>query len=237
MTLLSSTLGSAKHSSLPPYQQLGNVEEQVFNELVLLAARLCQVPMAFISLLEEQTVWFKHTTGWNGAERLPHNVTLCSVAVSQQTATIFPDLQQEPCLQINNREIDAYGLRFYAGLPLRSAQDQAVGVLAILDLQPRQLPTADQLLLEQFAHLVESLLDLYRAMGQQAYTALGDDTHVYATIEESIQWMQALAKRAKPDAGDRATDLTTKPAIGQEAQELTALIREHLSRVHYSALS
>ncbi|MDF7814743.1 GAF domain-containing protein [Hymenobacter sp. YC55] len=235
MSMLSSAEGSAFHATLPPYQQLGNVEEQVFDELVLLAARLCKVPIAFISLLEDETVWFKHTTGWSGAERLPHNFTLCSVAVAQQTATIFPDLRQEPCLRINTQKIDALGLRFYAGMPLRSAQDQAVGVLAVLDQQPRQLLTTDQTLLEQFARLVESLLDLYRATAQQKCNAPAEDAQVYSTIVESIQWMQALAKRTTIGAEDGAPGLDNKPAIGQEAHELTHLIRHHLNRPQYFA--
>ena len=124
---------------MPSYQKLGNLHDQLLDELVALAAKLCRVPIAFISLLEEQTVWFKHTVGWAGAERLPVGYTLCSVALLQQTPTLFLDLKQEPCGQIDSREIEALGLHFYLGVPLRTAQGKNFGVLAILDEQSHQL--------------------------------------------------------------------------------------------------
>jgi hypothetical protein len=208
------------------YQQLGNLEEQVFDELVALSAKLCRVPIAFISLVQEETVWFKHTTGWAGAERLPLGFTLCSVAISQQVPTFFPDLLREPCLRINNVEIDALGLQFYLGFPLRTAQGQQLGILAILDQQPRQPEAADNSLLDAFAKLASALFDLYRAMALHSPSGLGEHSQVYETIHQSMRWMRALAERSG-QSSTMATDVDRRASVTQEAHELTKFVRQY----------
>jgi GAF domain-containing protein len=210
------------------YQQLGNLQEQVFDELVALSAKLCRVPIAFISLVQEETVWFKHSTGWSGAERLPLGFTLCSVAILRQGSTFFPNLLEEPCLQINNTEIEALGLQFYLGQPLYTAQGQQLGIFAILDQQPRQPDTADFSLLEAFAKLASALFDLYRAMAQHTQSGLGEQHQVYETIHQSMCWMRALAERGGLNSDTISSGMDHRAGITQEAHELTSFVRQYI---------
>lgn len=214
---------------MPFYQKVGNLQDQLLDELVALTAKLCRVPIAFISLLEEETVWFKHTIGWAGAERLPVGYTLCSVAILQQTPTLFLDLKQEPCRQINSREIEALRLHFYLGVPLRTAQGKSIGVFAILDEQPHQLLPPDRTLLGHFAELVSILLVLYGTPAQPHRPWELADSQVYETIVQSMGWMHKLAEQAEVSrlaAPKMPQDY--QHAIGQEAHKLTCFIQQYL---------
>ena len=214
---------------MPSYQKLGNLQDQLLDELVALAANLCRVPIAFISLLEEQTVWFKHTVGWAGAERLPVGYTLCSVALLQQTPTLFLDLKQEPCGQIDSREIEALGLHFYLGVPLRTAQGKSFGVLAILDEQSHQLLPPDRTLLVHFAELVSVLLMLYGTPEQPYQPGAVADSQVYETIVQSMSWLHKLAAQADVihlSAPEIPHDYQHE--VGQEAQKLASFIQQYL---------
>jgi len=214
---------------MPSYQKLGNLQDQLLDELVALTAKLCRVPIAFISLLEEQTVWFKHTVGWAGAERLPVGYTLCSVALLQQTPTLFLNLKQEPCRQIDSREIEALGLHFYLGVPLPTAQGKSFGVLAILDEQSHQLLPPDRTLLVHFAELVSSLLVLYGTPKQLHRPWELAESQVYETIVQSMSWLHKLAEQADGlhlAAPEIPRDYQQE--ISQETQKLASFIRQYL---------
>ena len=215
---------------MPLYQQLSNLQDQLLDELVALSAQLCRVPIAFISLLEAETVWFKHTTGWAGAARLPLGSTLCSVVIRAQTPIIFHDLRKEPCRHINSTEVNALGLQFYVGVPLRTAQGKTFGVLAILDQQPRQPQPGDRPLLEHFATLIRVLLDLYAAPQQHKLPWLPNDNQLYDSIIESMSWMHTLAKQAEAVVPAQATThLDYQKAIGQEAAKLAGFLQQHMA--------
>lgn len=211
------------------YRQLSNLQEQVFDELVVLAATLCHVPIAFISLLEAQTVWFKHTTGWLGQERLPLDSTLCSVVLLQQTTVLFPDLQQAPCRQIQSAEINALGLQFYLGVPLRIAPGEPFGVLAILDQQPRQPQVGDCTLLQHIADLISTLFDFYATEAQTPLRWPMGNSHLYETITHSMEWIHTLAKQAQTISSVHPlTYQTYLSAISQETEKLASFIRQHV---------
>jgi len=213
----------------PKYLQLGNLQEPVFDELVVLLAKLCRVPIAFISLIKAETVWFKHTIGWTGAERLPLDHTLCSLAMLQQTPTFFPDLLLEPCEQINSTEIEALGLRFYLGIPLRTRQGNMVGVLAILDQQPRQPKVADYTLLEGFASLASVLFDLYRAVAQPTHTSLLENHQVYEAISQTMRCIHRLTERGGSTPSLKASAAAEREVIALEAHKLAYFIRHYLT--------
>ena len=82
---------SQRLEALAPYLVLGNAPDAVFDELVRLTAKLFNVPIALVSLVEEGSVWFKANFGLAGAERVARNESMCSV---KGTASHFQVIDQ-----------------------------------------------------------------------------------------------------------------------------------------------
>ncbi|MDU0369658.1 GAF domain-containing protein [Hymenobacter endophyticus] len=185
--------------ALAPYQVLGSVPDAVFDELVRLTAKLFSVPIALVSLVEQDTVWFKANFGLAGAERVARDESFCSVAILQRDVTIYEDLQKKPCELVSPTVADALQLRFYAGTPLRTTEGVPVGALCVIDRNPRQLSAQEQGRLQKLADVVMQLLDLRlllktkqpvnaSAIWLQLYQHLDQSLTRLDTLSELLQW-------------------------------------------------
>ncbi|MCA8832042.1 GAF domain-containing protein [Hymenobacter pini] len=184
---------------LAPYQVLGSAPDAVFDELVRLTAKLFGVPIALVSLVEKDTVWFKANFGLAGTERVARNESICSLAILQQEVTMYQDLQHEPCELVDPTVAEALHLRFYAGTPLHTTEGVPVGALCVMDRKPRQLSAQEQLRLQKLADVVMQLLDLRlllkakqpanaSAIWLQLYQHLDQSLTRLDTLSELLQW-------------------------------------------------
>jgi diguanylate cyclase (GGDEF)-like protein/PAS domain S-box-containing protein len=112
--------------------------EQPFDDLVWLAAKLCDTPIALLSLVDGERQWFKARHGLH-AEGTPRSESFCVHA-----------LQQDGCFEVEDARLDARfaslplvageaGVRFYAGMPLVSDAGHRLGTLCVLDTRARRL--------------------------------------------------------------------------------------------------
>ncbi|WP_196358198.1 PAS domain S-box protein [Nodosilinea nodulosa] len=133
--------------------------EAAYDNLVQLAAHLCQVPMAALNLIDEHRQWSKAAVGLERFES-PRDISFCTHVVEADATLVVTDTYQDARFANNPFVVGPPHLRFYAGLPLRSALGVTLGTLAVFDQVPRTL-TAEQLhLLEALAQQVMALLDL-----------------------------------------------------------------------------
>jgi GAF domain-containing protein len=82
---------SDRLAALRGYRVLDTPPEPVFDDLVQLAARACQAPVALISLIDERRQWFKAEVGL-GVRETPLDRSICLSAMVQPGLTIVPDL-------------------------------------------------------------------------------------------------------------------------------------------------
>ena len=80
--------------------------------------------------------------------QMPRAASLCGHVVANGRTMVVPDM--------------ARGMRFYAGAPLRDAEQHALGTLCILDVKPRSLTRRELALLESMA---DELMTQLRAQG------------------------------------------------------------------------
>lgn len=138
-----------------------------FDDLVQLAAQICDTPMALITLVDDKRQWFKARLGV-ALTQTPREQAFCAHAITQPTKLMLVDDAREDARFADNALVTgAPHIRFYAGMPLRSADGQALGTLCVLDHQPRHLNPAQCRALQVLARQTMALLVLKRALAQR----------------------------------------------------------------------
>ncbi|GAB3542543.1 hypothetical protein GCM10027443_43550 [Pontibacter brevis] len=139
---------------LREYEILDTPKEGAFNHIAAMAAHMFKVPIALISLVDADRVWFKANIGMEGVKSVPRGESLCSLAVLNSEPTVFQDAINEPCLLANPLVSGNFGLRFYAGAPLTTADGFNIGTFCLVDKEPREFSESDQKTLVHLASIV-----------------------------------------------------------------------------------
>jgi two-component sensor histidine kinase len=157
---------SERLAALRSYRVLDTPPEPVFDDLVQLAARACQTPVALISLIDERRQWFKAQVGL-GVRETPLDRSICLSAMLLPGLTIVPDLTEDPRFVGNPLVTGEAHLRFYAGAVLRTPDGVPLGALCVLDHMPRDLTQEEASTLTLLARQVMSQLELRRAIAER----------------------------------------------------------------------
>jgi GAF domain-containing protein len=143
------------------YEVLDTVPEELFDDLTELAARICEAPIALISLVDENRQWFKSKVGTTVSET-SRDVSFCAYAIKQSGLFVVPDATQDERFANNPLVVSDPKIRFYAGAPLITPDGHALGTLCVIDKVPRELRPDQKQALRILARHVVSQLELRR---------------------------------------------------------------------------
>jgi eukaryotic-like serine/threonine-protein kinase len=124
--------------ALERYRILDSFPEPAFERLTELVAEMFRTPVALISLVHQDRVWFKSHWG-TGTREIPRSVSFCSEVILGEQVLVIPDTATDP-RTANRAGVERF--RFYAGAPLRTLDRYNIGTLCVLDTKPRQDWTA-----------------------------------------------------------------------------------------------
>src|SRR5437899_2925357 len=82
------------------YDVLDTVPEEVFDDLTELAGRICEAPIAMITLVDEDRQWFKSKVGVTVKET-SRDISFCGHAIAQSELFIVPDATKDERLANN----------------------------------------------------------------------------------------------------------------------------------------
>lgn len=154
--------------------------EQDFDFLTRLAAEICQVPYAFVTFVDQDYVWAK---AWHGVEKIAPAARCddyCDFVIRSGQPLVVHDLCSDPRTASLPPTLD--GFRMYAGVPLLTADQQAIGTLCVLDKQAGHPSDHQVELLQSLARQVMALVEL-----RQHKRELEDNVHLLerlATTDE-----------------------------------------------------
>ncbi|MEM8501523.1 MAG: EAL domain-containing protein [Cyanobacteria bacterium P01_D01_bin.1] len=146
-------------SKLRDYCVLDTLPDKTYNDIVRLAAYICQTPAALITLIDTNRQWFKAKVGIDISET-PRNVAFCSKTIQQPDTLIVEDASQHPQFRSNPFVTGPPYIRFYAGHPLVTPDGYALGALCVIDYQPRQMTSHQIDALQVLSHQVMAQLEL-----------------------------------------------------------------------------
>ena len=160
--MLSATLPVNEDRRLFLLDQLGildTLEEQAYDDLTFLAAKICKTPISLVSIVDKSRQWFKSHHGLEVRET-PRQLAFCAHAILSDDVFIVEDADKDPRFCDNPLTVNAPHVKFYAGAPLILEENIRLGTLCVIDSVARTL-TDDQIhALQALARQVVSQLQL-----------------------------------------------------------------------------
>jgi diguanylate cyclase (GGDEF)-like protein/PAS domain S-box-containing protein len=178
----------ARLAALGACRVLDTPREAVYDAITQLAAQLCGVPIAIISLVDRDRLWFKSVEGWPGVSEIPRNNAFCDFAIRNSELLEVRDATRDPRFQGHQLVKRKPKLRFYAGVPLITARGYAIGTLCVLDVQPGALSAVQHAALKQLSEVVIRLLEL-RTADTPSERLEQVERHFRATFEQAAVGM------------------------------------------------
>lgn len=133
---------------------LADARERRFDDVCREVAQLFDVPFALLSFVDEvhraQPAPVGQPQEVQASGPAPHEETLAAHVVAANEVLVSEDLTEDPRFADDSFVLEK-GIRFYAGTPLRTSDGVVVGVLSIIDTNPRPFPEADRQRLRQRA--------------------------------------------------------------------------------------
>ncbi len=135
----------ARLAALYQLEILDTRREEPFDDIVGLAATICDTPIAIINFVDADRQWGKALVGLESSEA-PRAASFCAQTIEQHDGMlVVPDTLADPRWAGNPQVVGEPGLRFYAGAAVRTGDGHAVGSLCVADTtRPRDLDAARQ---------------------------------------------------------------------------------------------
>ncbi len=189
-------------AALSRYAILDTPLEEAYDDITLLAASICNAPIAVINFIDRDRQWFKSEIGL-GVRETPLDISICAHAILQPGLFIVPDTLNDVRFACNPLVTGDPHLRFYAGALLESMDGHAIGTLCILDHTPRELTPGQKQSLTALSRQVMKLLELRRVgkevvlLNERLNRTITESHH---RIKNSLQTIAALIDmEAMPD--------------------------------------
>jgi hypothetical protein len=141
------------------YDLLDTPPDGAFDRVTGMAARIFQVPIALVSVVDYDRIWFKSRFGLE-VPQIDRDEGLCASAILHNEPWVVTDARIDPRALANPLVAGEMGLQFYAGVPLTTRDGHNLGTFCLIDYEPRVFTPAELATLKDLAAMVMSELEL-----------------------------------------------------------------------------
>ncbi len=143
--------------SLHTLRVLDTNPEARFDRITSMAARVFDVEICLVSLVDSERQWFKSRKGLEACET-SRDISFCGHAILEEAVFVVEDTLTDARFEDNPLVTDNPSIRFYAGCPVHAPDGHRVGTLCLIDSRARKFDQKDARTLADFAALVDDEL-------------------------------------------------------------------------------
>jgi two-component sensor histidine kinase len=180
---------AARLAALRRYDILDTPPDGSFDHIAQVAARLFDVPIAIISLVDTDRIWFKAKHGLD-VDEIGRDPGLCASAIMQSEPYLLTDASCDPRSLANPLVAGEFGLRFYLASPLQTTDGYNLGTICVIDRKPRVVTEQQINHLQALARVVMDQIELRLA----ARTAVSDLQRAVEQKDAALERSRMLAK-------------------------------------------
>jgi len=210
----------ARMEAVRRYDILDTPPDGAFDRITALAARLFDVPISTVSIVDHDRIWFKSRYGLD-ADEIDRHPGLCASAICQLEPWLVSDAAIDVRTIDNPLVAGELGLRFYLGVPLTTGDGFNLGTLNVIGIEPREVTDAELATLRDLAAIVvdelELRLDALRELEERRRRALELNDNV-------IQGLAVAQLALQLDRGDQALE-----ALDETLRSAQAIVGELLA--------
>jgi GAF domain-containing protein len=145
--------------ALHRYELLDTPPDGSFNKMAELAAKIFNVPIAIISLVDTDRIWFKSHFGLD-INQIDREPGLCASAILSDDIYLIEDAKNDPRCLSNPLVTSEFGLQFYAAAPLTTKDGHNIGTFCIIDKRQRHINSDQQEMLKKMASIIVDEIEL-----------------------------------------------------------------------------
>lgn len=145
--------------ALNRYHILDTPPDGAFDDITSLASSIFKTPIAIISLVDNERIWFKSHYGLS-VNQIDRSPGLCASAILTDDIYSVEDARKDPRTLSNPLVAGEFGLQFYAAAPLRTSDYFNLGTLCIIDKNPRSFSEEEKIILGKLGKIVMNEMEL-----------------------------------------------------------------------------
>ena len=197
---------------------LDTAPEDGFDDLIRIAAAICRMPIALVSLVDEDRQWFKARRGID-FEQTARDDSFCAHSLLQpEQLMIVPDARLDPRFRDNPFVTGELRVRFYAGAPLLDPDGLPLGSFCVMDREPRVLDEEQKLALVALSRQASRLIELRRVSGELELQLREREWYEEQLQQYQLALEQENASLVELTRTDPLTGLPNRRAFAEELQ-------------------
>ncbi|WP_221091307.1 sensor domain-containing diguanylate cyclase [Deinococcus aquaedulcis] len=206
---------------LARYQILDTGQDETFDRITRLAARVLNVPVAVLNLVDQYRQWGKSAYGL-GDTTAPRHDSFCAWTILDDGPLVVEDAPRDPRFRQNPMVTGAPHIHMYAGAPLISPAGHRIGTLCVTDDKPHPLGPEDLQALQDLAAIAMNELELRRQQLEAQHDAHAQRqqvTELRRTLEQAriLEGVSSLMDLdLEPEAATLAAASLISEAIGAD---------------------
>ncbi len=217
-------------AALKKYDILDTPPDAGFDHITRLAATLLNMPIAAVTIVDADRIWFKSQYGID-VQQIMREPGLCASAIQQDDLYLVEDAIIDQRCNSNGLVTGEFALRSYAAIPLRVNGGFILGTLCVMDVAPRSFNEEQQQVLKSLGEILVDQLEL-RLAARQANTRQNELLSMVAhELKNPLTTIPVYADLIKEQVADRENVAHMCGQIRKASERMNLLIGDLLETV------